>query len=105
MLDSQASYNPTFDFGISLASNSLYGMNTSQDDAEAQTDGEFSAIVACWVRYQIISHAVARARSAEGTNAPTKWNRRGISVGSYDDQSHNLNRHTARPAEPLLFCT
>lgn len=100
MLDSQASYNPTFDFGISLASNSLYGMNTSQDDAEAQTDGEFSAIVACWVRYQI-SHTVA----AEGTNAPTKWNRRGISVGSYDDQSHNLNRHTARPAEPLLFCT
>jgi hypothetical protein len=61
VLDSQASYNPTFDFGISLASNSLYGMNTSQDDAEAQTDGEFSAIVACWVRYQI-SHAVAEPR-------------------------------------------
>eukprot|EP01047_Picozoa_sp_COSAG01_P023239 COSAG01_NODE_1401_length_10450_cov_100.148198_7_plen_75_part_00 len=59
MLDSQASYNPTFDFGISLASNSLYGMNTSQDDAEAQTDGEFSAIVACWVRYQILSHTAA----------------------------------------------
>jgi hypothetical protein len=104
VLDSQASYNPTFDFGISLASNSLYGMNTSQDDAEAQTDGEFSAIVACWVRYQI-SHAVALSALSRGNQRAHKWNRRGISVGSYDDQSHNLNRHTARPAEPLLFCT
>lgn len=86
VLDSQASYNPTFDFGISLASNSLYGMNTSQDDAEAQTDGEFSAIVACWVRYQIISHAVARARSAEGTNAPTN----GI-VGEYQSVLMMIN--------------
>lgn len=72
MLDSQASYNPTFDFGISLASNSLYGMNTSQDDAEAQTDGEFSAIVACWVRYQIISHAVALSALSRGNQRAHK---------------------------------